>query len=131
MLAEDPPHGLVLGLTGRFWTPSGGLTPTDPSTFRDQVPEGLARAAWSFHLAEYGDGTTLTTETRVLCGGDAARRAFRAYWRLIRPFSGLIRVAILGRVKRRAEAGAGRAGLAEPLDRQPVRSEGTDPPSGN
>jgi hypothetical protein len=109
LLEEAPPHELVLGLTGRFWTPSGGLVPSSPQTFREAVPRGFARAAWNFHLdALDGDCTRLATETRVRCGDEATARSFRRYWRLIAPGSGAIRWAILRRVRQTAERAAGR-----------------------
>jgi hypothetical protein len=46
----------------------------------------------------------LTTETRVHVADPAARRKFARYWRVIRPFSGLIRILMLRGAKRRAEA---------------------------
>ena len=36
-------------------------------------------------------GATLSTETRAWLTDPASQRAFRAYWLVIRPFSGLIR----------------------------------------
>lgn len=113
LLEEAPPHELVLGLTGRFWTPSGGLVPSRPETFREPVPAGLARVAWNFHLTALdARRTTLSTETRVACGDPATARRFTWYWRLIKPGSAAIRWAILGLVKRTAERAL--AGGAEP-----------------
>jgi hypothetical protein len=107
LLEEQPFEEIVLGLTGRFWTPTGGLVPTDASTFRDTVPAGLARAAWCFRLEPLAPSRTrLSTETRVCCADAATRRAFLRYWRIIAPASGLIRVAILRMVRRRAESTA-------------------------
>jgi hypothetical protein len=106
-LEASPPTELILGLTGRFWTPAGGLVPTDPATFRDPVPPGLARATWNFQLqAVHPSRTLLGTETRVLCGDEATRRRFLRYWTLIRGGSGVIRWALLRQVKLVAE-GAG------------------------
>lgn len=109
LLDEAPPHELVLGLTGRFWTPSGGLVPTRPETFREPVPAGLARVAWNFHLTPLdARRTTLSTETRVACGDPATARRFTWYWRLIKPGSAAIRWAILGQVKGTAQRMAAR-----------------------
>ena len=44
----------------------------------------------------------LTTETRVLLTDERSRRAFRRYWLVIRPFSGLIRRNWLTAIVRRA-----------------------------
>ena len=58
-----------------------------------------------FRLTPQPDGATLvSTETRVHCGDDASRRAFAWYWRAIRLGSGAIRHAMLGALKRAAEA---------------------------
>jgi hypothetical protein len=106
LLEEAVPSELVLGLTGKFWTPSGGLVPSDPSTFRARPAPGLARAAWNFRVEPVdGARTRLMTETRVRCGDDQTARRFRMYWRLVSPGSGLIRWAILGMVRTRAERG--------------------------
>jgi hypothetical protein len=48
-------------------------------------------------------GTQLTTETRVQTFGRAATLMFRVYWLIVRPFSGLIRKAMLREIKRIAE----------------------------
>ena len=58
----------------------------------------LAKMAFNFRL----DGSTLSTETRVLLTDAASRRKFRAYWTLIRPFSGLIRRVWLRAIAHRA-----------------------------
>jgi hypothetical protein len=47
---------------------------------------------------------SLSTETRVHIEDPGSRRKFARYWRVVRPFSGLIRVSILRAAKRRAEA---------------------------
>jgi hypothetical protein len=90
---EDAPAGeLVLGLIGRFWRLGERPLAFDPATFRAWLEPGFAKAAWNFTLEPLDGGTTrLRTETRVQCTDAASRRAFLRYWRLIRPFSGVIR----------------------------------------
>ena len=103
-LGESTGAWVVLGLTGRFWTPAGGVVPTDPRTWAAGPPPGAAQAAWSFELWPADDGRTrLVTETRVRCADAGARRAFRAYWLVVRPFSGLLRRLMLRNVRRAAE----------------------------
>jgi hypothetical protein len=96
---------IVRGVVGRFWTPSGGVVQLDsPADFRDFAVDGSARSAMCFHLESIAPGRTrLTTETRVQTFGVKARRSFRAYWLLIGPFSGLIRVLWLREIARLAE----------------------------
>jgi hypothetical protein len=106
VLDDDSPRDLVLGLTGRFWTPAGGLLASDRASFRESPPPGTARVAWSFRVSASGSGMTyLETETRIRCADPGARRAFARYWRLVRPGSGLLRRAILAAVRRDAERG--------------------------
>jgi hypothetical protein len=104
-LAEHPPTELLIGLEGRFWRPDGDLRTPPAAVFAATPPAaGTARAVWSFALARKPGGTTeLTTETRVLCADDAARRRFLPYWLVVRPGSGLIRRAMLRAVRRAAE----------------------------
>lgn len=106
-LDERPGRELVLGLEGRFWTPTGRLVPTDPARFREPLASGLARAAWSWAVqpeARNGrPGTRLTTETRVACADASARASFARYWRVVQPFSGLIRRSMLRAIRREAE----------------------------
>ncbi|NKB71865.1 MAG: hypothetical protein GKR89_32720 [Candidatus Latescibacteria bacterium] len=105
LLAEEPPHELVLGLAGRFWTPTGDLHPVDAATFAAPCRPGTARAAWNFSIVPQTDGTCrLHTETRVQCADKGSRRRFRCYWLVVRPGSGFIRRLMLRSVKKEAEA---------------------------
>lgn len=104
ILAEEPGREIVLGTIGRFWRPSGGMRPFQAAEFAGFREPGWAKAAWNFRVDEAPDGeTTLSTETRVLCTDPRSRRTFRRYWRLVRPFSGLIRVEMLLAIRREAE----------------------------
>jgi hypothetical protein len=63
--------------------------------------------AWNFKLrTESPERTVLSTETRIKCFGRAALWKLRLYWSLVSPFSGLIRKAILKRVKVESESEA-------------------------
>jgi len=104
VLADVPGQGVVLGLVGRFWRPDA-----DPvriaglPEFLDVSVPGAAKGVIGFTLTAQGDGTRVVTETRVQTGDPGARRAFARYWRVIGPFSGLIRVLLLRAVADRAE----------------------------
>jgi hypothetical protein len=77
---------VVFGAAGRPWRPSGGLR-----RFSDAAP-GTVRVAASFRVHTVGDGRTrLSTETRIAAVDAAALRSFRRYWRVVGPFSALIR----------------------------------------
>jgi hypothetical protein len=91
VLEDVPGEGVILGLRGQFWRLRGG---DDGSA--------AATAVADFRVA----AGCLSTETRVHVPDPGARRKFRRYWLVVRPFSGLIRILLLRAAKRRAEAGA-------------------------
>jgi hypothetical protein len=103
-LEEVPGREMVFGLVGRFWRPNGDLCTVSADDFPGFREPGFAKAAWNLLLEEDEPGVTrLSTETRVLCLGDAARRRFLLYWRVVEPFSGVIRWSLLRGVRREAE----------------------------
>jgi hypothetical protein len=112
MLAEVPNEELLMGIVGRFWRPDGGrLLDLTAQDFVGFVRPGYAKVAWNFSLRADSSGqTVLSTETRTQCFGPSATWKFRIYWSLIYPFSGLIRWAILKRVKSKAESNPQPAG---------------------
>jgi hypothetical protein len=88
-VVEDAPgEGIVLSVTGQFWRLSG------------RGPEPPATAVVDFRSIP----GRLSTETRVHVPDPVSRRKFVRYWRVVRPFSGLIRMSVLRAAKRRAEA---------------------------
>jgi hypothetical protein len=112
LLGERENEELLLGLVGRFWTPSGELLRLDAEGFRVFDEPGYAKAAWNFTLrAEPDESVLLETETRVFCTDAASRKRFRFYWLFIGAFSGLIRRDVLRAIKRNAEDSVTRTAL--------------------
>jgi hypothetical protein len=106
LLSETPGEEIVLGVTGRFWRPTGNLSTFNRSDFDVPVRSGFARGVWNFSVSDSQEGQTiLQTETRVVCGDAASRKKFLAYWLVVRPFSGLIRLIMLRNVRKAAELG--------------------------
>ena len=104
VLGESPPEEIVLGVTGRFWRPTGNVSTFNRSDFNAPVAHGFARGIWNFSISDGQKGqTVLQTETRVICGDAASRQKFLAYWLVVRPFSGLIRLIMLRNVRKAAE----------------------------
>ncbi len=107
VLAERPGLEIVLGTTGQFWKlreQAHMEAPVDLQAFRAFDRPGWAQAAVSLRLEPREDGSTdVTTETRVRCVDDAARRRFAIYWWLINVFSGWLRREFLRRIARIAE----------------------------
>jgi hypothetical protein len=104
LLDDVPGHGIVLGLTGQFWRLGGGARdPASPRTvdeFLSYARPDTCKAVIDFRVGP----SSLTTETRVHVADPAARRSFRRYWLVVRPFSGLIRILILRAARRKALA---------------------------
>lgn len=106
ILEKQPPTHLVLGLVGRFWRPSGDAVPTTREEFLQFDRAGYAKAVWGFALRRRaGDSTEVFTETRVTMTDQRATAAFRRYWALIAPLSGLVRSEMLRLLRRSAEHG--------------------------
>lgn len=106
VVAERAPEELVLGVVGRPWTPLGSLRRVDARSFASFEEPGFAKMAMNLRVVGRGPHAELATETRVACTDDRARRRFRAYWSVIRPFSGLIRTEMLRAIKGAAERDA-------------------------
>lgn len=103
ILGEKPNEEILLGLAGKFWTPTGQLQKIDSGNFREFNEKGFAKAVWNFSLDETGGETLLKTETRIRCLDEESRQSFALYWTLIKPFSGLIRTEMLRIIKEKAE----------------------------
>jgi hypothetical protein len=105
------PCDLVLGMVGRAHAPRPPVrTPEEFTAFTE--PDGI-RVAFDLRVVDEGGGVVrVSTETRSLANGEAARRLFARYWRVIYPGSSIIRRvwldAIIARAERIARAGAAR-----------------------
>ena len=105
VLDDVPGEGIVLGLTGQFWRMRGDRDAARPRTadeFLAYARPDACKAVIDFRIGP----SLLSTETRVHVPDGAARRKFHRYWRVIRPFSGLIRILLLRATRRRAEVHA-------------------------
>ena len=84
-------------------------TAVDVEAWRTWRARGVKIAA-DLQAERVADGTTrLSTETRVVALDRRSRLVFRAYWLVVRPFSGLIRRRWLRAIALRAEREARRA----------------------
>lgn len=102
VLLEEHPREIALGTVSRPWALGDEqprpLGPDEYAVFREP---GWVRIAFMIRAEPYGAGRTLvTTETRVATTDAVSRRRFAAYWRVIGPFSGLIRRLLLRRLDR-------------------------------
>ena len=104
--------GLVVpGSIGRVWKESSGqiLKFPDAATFLAfNNPDFLhVIANFSINDAPEPGYVVVRTESRTRGLSEKARRKFRPYWLIIRPWSGLIRRLWLKAIKRRAEKNIG------------------------
>jgi hypothetical protein len=102
-LEEEEGSELVLGAVGRFWLPASGIESIAADEFMDFDKPGTAKAVMNIKVEERGSQTLLSTETRVLATDATARRLFGLYWKVVGPFSALIRRIMLTKIKREAE----------------------------
>lgn len=95
---------VVIGIIGQFWKPvARPIKINSLEEFLSFDRDGFCKAALNLRITENGPGVCdVITETRVLSYG-SAESEFREYWRVIAPFSGLIRREILRKIKQRAE----------------------------
>ncbi|MBL7961448.1 hypothetical protein JNL27_14535 [bacterium] len=104
LLDEKCDDELVIGIVGKFWKLSGDIMPVSAKLFRSFNEKGFAKAAWNFSVRPMGQAVTeLSTETRVQCTDESSRKKFIRYWKLIGPFSGVVRREMMKLIKRNAE----------------------------
>lgn len=111
-LAEENSREVVFGLIvpgkiGRVWCKSSNLEVPVSNTreFFDFNHPGYLHVVANLLVEDTGKPglVTIRTESRTRALSDQARKNFTPYWRIIRPFSGLIRRLWLRGIKRRAE----------------------------
>jgi hypothetical protein len=103
ILGEQPGREIVLGVVGKFWKPGSGIESVEASDFVSWNRPGFAKGVLNLAIRDDGEESMVSTETRVWCTDDSARRSFRRYWRVIGPFSGFIRQRTLALIKSDAE----------------------------
>jgi len=94
-LLNDPPHEVIWGLVAKPWKLKGDVLKLTPDQFTLFDTPGFAKIVWGFTFKSTPTGTLVTTETRIHCTDPSSRRKFTLYWFFIRPFSGLLRIAML------------------------------------
>jgi hypothetical protein len=79
------PAEVVVGASGTPWRAHGGIRPFDAGD------PGTVRMATDIRAETAAGGCVLSTETRIAALDGEARAAFARYWRLVGPFSAVIR----------------------------------------
>ena len=114
MIQEEPPRECVFGLIvpgkiGRVWNKKSGAVPpvTNAAEFLSFKDPGYLMVIANLLVEETDTpGVVIAyTESRTMGFSPQAVKDFAPYWRIVRPWSGLIRRLWLGGIKRRAEHG--------------------------
>jgi hypothetical protein len=111
-IEEQPPREIVFGLIvpssiGRVWKKSSGqiLKMADAAELTAFNNPDFLDVIANFTIKDESESgcVIVRTESRVKGLSEKARKNFRPYWLIIRPWSGLIRRLWLKAIKRRAE----------------------------
>jgi len=104
LFSERPSVVIFAGLSQAWRLLGGPATPElGAAALRSWSHPGWIKVGMEFRLEPTRHGTLLSTETRVVATDERTRRAFAAYWFVIRPGSGAIRRELLRAVARRSE----------------------------
>lgn len=104
-MVREAPYRSSFLMVGQPWSPVPRSRPAmsfaEVAAFAEP---GWLKYGMDWTLTELDPARTLV-ETRTLCEATSpgARRAFAAYWAVIRPWSGLLRHGMLAAIARRAE----------------------------
>jgi hypothetical protein len=99
-LEEKKGEEIVYGMISTTWIFGQCRHVTTPKEFIDDEDPKRIKAVINFRIDENGSGSTISTETRVLCGSRSMKKKFRIYWFVVQPFSRLIRKLMLNEIKR-------------------------------
>lgn len=103
VLDDKTPYEYVGGMAGKPWSndpPPGISGPDEFRTF--QIP-GNIKVAFNMHVEDLKNGKSrLSSETRIVCIDESAKKLFSRYWRIIYPGSAIIRRVWLDAIVDRA-----------------------------
>lgn len=114
LLDEKPGEEVVVGAIGQFWHLNIPFTDVAPKDFAAFAEPGWSKVAWCIRVEPNGTSSWVTLELRVTATDDSSWRKQTAYFRLIGPFSHLIRTSAMAHL----EAQLGKADLPADDDRE-------------
>lgn len=107
LLEEIPGQAVVVGAVGQFWHLNIPFKDVPPQDFAAFSESGWGKVAWSITVEPRQggqareDGSWITLELRVTATDDTSWRRQTAYFRLIGPFSNLIRTSMMAHIEAR------------------------------
>ena len=107
LLEEIPPYEFIFGVAGKLWGLKPEIVRLKQSEFIGFQADGMIKVGGNLQVSQLGNNLCrVSTETRIFCCGLKAKGKFRAYWTVVRPFSGLIRLEWLRLIRAEAESEA-------------------------
>ena len=107
ILAEVPGREIVFGAVTQPWKRDVSFRAVPSDEFAAFAEPGYVKIAWTIRVEPINSfACTVATETRVMTTDVEARRLFRRYWAFLSPGMNVIRIAMLGQIKRAAETQA-------------------------
>lgn len=104
VLSEIPGREIVMGAATQPWQANVVFRSFEPWRFAAFDDPEFVKIAWTLRADPVTETTCIfRTETRVVACGPAARAKFRRYWAFLSPGIIVIRMALLGPLKRKAE----------------------------
>ena len=95
LLQEEDGKEVVIGAIGKFWRLRIPFANISPSQFQKYHEPGWGKIAWSISVEPFLSGSTISIELRTDATDEESWIKFKRYYRLIGPFSRLIRKASL------------------------------------
>jgi hypothetical protein len=117
ILADEPPHEVVVAAIGKVWQPDiSFMQVDDANAYAAFLGPGWVKVAWALRVTPLGErDSRVECEVRVDATDDASWRKFVSYFRVIGPGSRFIRRSVLSRLAR--DCGTPESKQAErPLD---------------
>ncbi|HRD53423.1 MAG TPA: SRPBCC family protein [Flavobacteriales bacterium] len=99
LLDERPGEEVVVGAVGQFWHMNIPFKDVPPDEFVRFAEPGWGKVAWCIRVEPRGTGSWVTLELRVTATDDTSWRKQTAYFRLIGPFSHLIRTSAMAHLE--------------------------------
>lgn len=125
VLADEPPHEVVVGAIGKVWRPEIPFVHLDNaeafSTFEEP---GFVKVAWAVRLSPLGEGhTRLVFELRVDATDDGSWKKFCRYFRVIGLGSRFIRRSLLAGLARELGRPESKENLTRRREQRAPRNE--------
>ncbi|HVJ18405.1 MAG TPA: hypothetical protein VM686_23455 [Polyangiaceae bacterium] len=117
ILADDPPHEVVVGAIGKVWKLDIPFVHVPSARdFAAFAEPGFVKVAWALCCWPLDDrNTRVELEVRVTATDERSWRKFRRYFRVIGPFSRFIRRSLLASLERELTADGAKSAPRTPL----------------